>query len=470
MHEEAIRKADVLIEALGFIRQFHGRFTVIKLGGSVMEDPETLRALLVDVVFMQTVGMRPVVVHGGGKAITVAMEKAGLTPRFVQGRRYTDEATLEIVARVLAEEINADIERHINKFGGRASGLHHKTTLQCLYGRRLELPDGHGGSIDLGLVGEVTEVDVPPIENHCLAGVVPVLPSLAEDEDHEGQLLNVNADTAAAAVAQAIQAEKLVFLTDTPGILLDKDEPDSLIPGLTPEECRDLIERGVIDRGMIPKVEACLTSLEAGVKKTHIIDGRLPHALLLEIFTQSGIGTEIARQDIPHDLRRARADAPCWRASVKRSLTLPENANASHRGDDRAVRAIRDCQLPAIPRLPGPGRRVVDLGRRGEPLPRLLSGLGLQPPGPLPAAGRRGGARAGRPVDPRAQHLVHGASGRAGRGPVASGRSAARASSATAGPRPTRPPSSWPGRSGTIADGSRSSRWKGASTAGPTRR
>ena len=128
MHEEAIRKADVLIEALGYIRKFHGRFTVIKLGGSVMEEPETLRALLVDVVFMQTVGMRPVVVHGGGKAITHAMEQAGLEARFVQGRRYTDEATLEIVARVLAEEINADIVRHINKFGGRASGLHHKTT------------------------------------------------------------------------------------------------------------------------------------------------------------------------------------------------------------------------------------------------------------------------------------------------------------------------------------------------------
>ena len=161
MHEEAIRKADVLIEALGFIRQFHGGFTVIKLGGSVMEDPETLRALLVDVVFMQTVGMRPVVVHGGGKAITAAMERAGLSPRFVQGRRYTDQATLEIVARVLAEEINADIVRHINKFGGRASGLHHKTTLQCLYGHRFALPDGHGGSIDLGLVGEVIRGRTP---------------------------------------------------------------------------------------------------------------------------------------------------------------------------------------------------------------------------------------------------------------------------------------------------------------------
>jgi acetylglutamate kinase len=299
VHEEAIRKADVLIEALGYIRQFHGKYTVIKLGGSVMEDPETLRALLVDVVFMQTVGMRPVVVHGGGKAITVAMEKAGLTARFVHGRRYTDEATLEIVARVLAEEINADIVRHINKFGGRASGLHHKTTLQCLYGRKLALPGSNGEPIDLGLVGEVTEVETQPIENHCLAGVVPVLPSLAEDEEHEGQLLNVNADTAAAAVAQALAAEKLVFLTDTPGILRDRAEPASLIPGLTPDECRDLIARGVIDRGMIPKVEACLTSLEAGVRKTHIVDGRLPHALLLEIFTHTGIGTEIVHRPDP---------------------------------------------------------------------------------------------------------------------------------------------------------------------------
>jgi acetylglutamate kinase len=294
VHEEAIRKADVLIEALGYIRKFHGRFTVIKLGGSVMEEPEALRALLVDVVFMQTVGMRPVVVHGGGKAISFAMERAGLEPRFVQGRRYTDAATLEIVARVLTEEINTDMVRHINKFGGRASGLHHKT-IQCLFGRRLTLPDGNGGAIDLGRVGEVTEVEVPPIENLCLAGVVPVLPSLAEDDD--GALLNVNADTAAAAVAMALKADKLVFLTDTPGILRDRSEPDSLIRSLTPDECRGLIDSGVIDKGMIPKVEACLTSLEAGVKKIHIIDGRLRHSLLLEMYTDTGIGTEIVPKE-----------------------------------------------------------------------------------------------------------------------------------------------------------------------------
>ncbi len=294
MHDEAVRKADVLIEALGYIRKFHGKFTVIKLGGSVMEDPEALRALLVDVVFMQTVGMRPVVVHGGGKAITAAMARAGIQPRWVQGRRYTDQATLDIVARVLAEEINLDLERHINKFGGRAQGLHHKTH-QCLFGHPLTLPDPQGGEpLDLGRVGEVDEVDADPIVNLCLAGVVPILPSLAEADD-EG-LLNVNADTAAAAVAVALQAEKLVFLTDTPGILRDRHDPESLLRGLTPEDCQELIAAGVIESGMIPKVAACLDSLAAGVRKIHIIDGRLRHALLVEMYTDRGIGTEISLQ------------------------------------------------------------------------------------------------------------------------------------------------------------------------------
>ncbi len=309
VHEEAIRKADVLIEALGYFRQFHGKFTVIKLGGSVMESPEALRALLVDVVFMQTVGMRPVVVHGGGKAITQAMERAGLEARWVQGRRYTDEATLAIVARVLAEEINEDIVRHIRKFGGRASGLHHKTT-QCLFGTRLMLPGPDGRPLDLGRVGEVTEVDDDPIIDSCLAGIIPVLPSLAEDVvEGEVGLYNVNADTAAAAVAMALKAEKLVFLTDTPGILLDRHDPESLLPSLTPDDCRDLIARGVIDRGMIPKVEACLACLEAGVKKAHIVDGRMRHSLLVETYTTSGVGTEIVlKSEAPNGQRPAGAD------------------------------------------------------------------------------------------------------------------------------------------------------------------
>jgi acetylglutamate kinase len=232
------------------------------------------------------------------------MAKSGREPVFVQGRRYTDEATLAIVARVLAEEINAEIVRHINKFGGRAAGLHHVSKSQCLYGNRLALPGADGVPIDLGRVGEVTEVDTAPIESMCLGGVVPVLPSLADDDD--GGLLNVNADTAAAAVAKALEAEKLIFLTDTPGILADRDDPTSLISGLTPAGCRDLIARGIIDKGMIPKVDACLASLDAGVKKIHILDGRLRHAVLLEIFTDQGIGTEIALEP-GHDAKLSKA-------------------------------------------------------------------------------------------------------------------------------------------------------------------
>jgi acetylglutamate kinase len=287
--DDAIRKAEVLIEALSYIRTFRDRLTVIKLGGSAMEDPEALRATLQDVVFMETVGMRPILVHGGGKPIDRAMAVAGMQPRKVRGRRYTDPETLAIVVKVLLEEINAGIVRQIRQLGGRAVGMH-TDSLQCLFGRRLLLPSDEG-PIDLGLVGEVTRADTALLKDLCSAGVVPVIPCLARDE--EGGWLNVNADTAAAAVASHLKAEKLVFLTDTPGILRDRREPGSLVPSLNAAQGRELIEQGVIDEGMIPKVEACLDSLRAGVGKTHMIDGRLRHSLLLEIYTDRGVGTEI---------------------------------------------------------------------------------------------------------------------------------------------------------------------------------
>jgi acetylglutamate kinase len=287
---DAIRKADVLIEALSYIRNFRDRLTVIKLGGSAMEDPEALRATLQDVVFMETVGLRPVVVHGGGKAIDRAMATAGLKPRKVQGRRYTDDETLAIVARVLVGEINADIVAQVRDLGGRAVGLH-SGPLQCLFGEKLTLPGPDGQPIDLGRVGRVTRVDRRLIEDFCAGGVVPVIPSLAVDTD--GGWLNVNADTAAAAVAAELKAEKFVLLTDTPGILRDRRDPDSLVPSLDAAGCADLVARRIIDEGMIPKVEACLESLRAGVRKTHVIDGRLRHSLLLEIYTDRGVGTEI---------------------------------------------------------------------------------------------------------------------------------------------------------------------------------
>ncbi len=288
--EDAILKAEILIEALTWIRQFRGKITVIKLGGSVMEDPRSMTHLLLDIIFMETVGMRPVLVHGGGAAISRAMAEAGLEPRFVQGRRYTDDATLAIVERVLAGEINEGLARQIQDYGGKAQALNFRTT-NVLFGERLVLGGSNGQPIDLGHVGNVTSADGEIIRRLCEVGVVPVIPSMCIDA--KGQKLNVNADTAATAVAQALKAEKMVYLSDVNGVRLDKTDPESLINSLTSAQARDLISSGAIDSGMIPKVQACLDILDCGVRKIHIIDGRVRHALLLEVFTSKGVGTEI---------------------------------------------------------------------------------------------------------------------------------------------------------------------------------
>ena len=292
--KQAIQKADTLIEALGWIRKFRDTTTVIKLGGSVVEHPDSLRHLLLDIVFMSTLGMRVVVVHGGGKAISRAMDKAGIQPRFVQGRRYTDKATLDIVEKVLATELNHDLAAKIEEYGGRAVSLNFLST-NVLFGEKLALADADGRPVDLGHVGEVTRVDRLTIDNLTYAGQVPVIPSMAIGAD--GEKLNVNADTAATAVAAAIGAEKLVVLSDIPGVLRNVDDPESLVHSLTATEARRLIVDGTISAGMIPKIEGCLTTLEQGVKKIHIIDGRLRHSLLLEIYTTSGVGTELIRDD-----------------------------------------------------------------------------------------------------------------------------------------------------------------------------
>ncbi len=288
---DAIRKADVLIEAMSWIRRFRDRLVVIKLGGSALEDPQTVRCLLTDVIFLETVGMRPVLIHGGGKAITAAMKNSGLEPRFVQGRRYTDLATLEIVARVLADEICGDLVRQILELGGQAAAFSYLTR-NCLKGEKLLLSNDAGGAaIDLGFVGQVVDVDRELLTGSCQAGVIPVIPSIACDD--AGQRYNVNADTAAAAVARALDAEKLIFLSDVPGIYLDRTDPGTLVSHLNGARCRELIARGVIDSGMVPKVDAALDALAAGVRKVHIVDGRMPHSLLLEIYSDHGIGTEI---------------------------------------------------------------------------------------------------------------------------------------------------------------------------------
>lgn len=290
--QEAIEKADVLIEALQWIREFRGKITVIKLGGSVMEDPRAMDHLLLDVVFMETVGMRPVVVHGGGAAISRAMADAGLEPRFVQGRRYTDKPTLQIVQRVLAHEVNGQLVRRIEELGGQARPLSFRTT-NVLFGKRIRLADEDGRPLDLGHVGKVTQVDKTTIQDLCHEGIVPVIPSMCLDDNAE--MLNVNADTAATAVAEQLGAEKLVFLSDVNGVRRNRDDPDSLIHSLTASQATELIDSRAVDAGMIPKIQACLETVDRGVRKVHIIDGRLRHSLLLEVYTTKGVGTEIVK-------------------------------------------------------------------------------------------------------------------------------------------------------------------------------
>jgi acetylglutamate kinase len=288
--DEAIRKADVLIEALGWIRRFRGRYVVIKLGGSALEEPEAVKSLLTDVIFMETVGMRPVLVHGGGKAISQAMNAAGIEPKFVHGRRATDPETLEIVARVLCNDICGSLVDEITRQGGAATPLVDMTH-SVLVGEKLKMNDENGEPIDLGRVGQVVDINHQLLQETCDAGHIPVIPSIAFDSD--GGKLNVNADTAAAAVARLLNVEKLVFLSDVPGIFLDRERPESLISHLEVSRCRQLIADGTIDAGMVPKVDAALDALEAGVRKVHIVDARIPHSVLLEIYSDKGIGTEI---------------------------------------------------------------------------------------------------------------------------------------------------------------------------------
>jgi acetylglutamate kinase len=239
---------------------------------------------------METVGMRPVVVHGGGARISAAMFEAGIQPRFVQGRRYTDEQTLAIVERVLAEETNQYIADTYEKIGGRAMTLNFQST-PVLFGQKLTLENEQNVPIDLGFVGEVTEIDRMVIENLCYAGQVPFIPSMCIDR--EGQKYNVNADTAATKLAEELNAYKLVMISDVPGVLRDPADPSSIISSLTRSQAQALIQDGTISGGMIPKVEGCLATIDRGVPKVHIVDGRLRHSLLLEIYTSRGIGTVI---------------------------------------------------------------------------------------------------------------------------------------------------------------------------------
>ncbi len=291
--QDAIAKADTLIEAMGWIRQFRGKTTVIKLGGSLLDDQDALHHLLLDVIFMESVGMKPVIVHGGGAAISRAMEEAKLDAQWVNGRRVTDAPTLKIVERVLAGDLTRHLTSEIERLGGRAVNLNFEGNSNVLTGEKLNLIED-GQQVDLGFVGQVTSVDRMVIESVTYANQVPVIPSMCIDET--GQKFNVNADTAAMAVAECLGAEKLVFLSDVNGVRRDKKDPSTIIHSLDAAEAEQLITDKVIDAGMIPKIEACLSTLQRGVRKVHIIDGRVRHSLLLEIYTTSGVGTEIVHQ------------------------------------------------------------------------------------------------------------------------------------------------------------------------------
>jgi acetylglutamate kinase len=290
--KKAIEKAKALVDAMEYIRQFRGKIVVVKLGGSVIDEPEYQKKLLADVVFMATVGIRPVLVHGGGKAITKAMNESGLEPQWVNGRRYTDERTMAIVEHVLIHDINASICETIKQLGCEAMGLHSLSSC-VLCAEPLRMTDSQGRKIDLGLVGEVKTINSQLLKNLCASETIPVIAPVAIDRS--GGKLNVNADTAAGKVAAAVEAEKFVSVSDTNGILKDKNDPESNISSATEAEIKQMIESGIITEGMLPKVEACLIALDGGAKKAHIIDGRIRHSLLLEIYTEEGIGTQIIK-------------------------------------------------------------------------------------------------------------------------------------------------------------------------------
>ncbi len=285
--KKIIEKAAVLIEALPYIQSFQGKTVVVKLGGSAMTSPACVEGVLRDVVFMEAVKMKPVVIHGGGNAISLQMKKAGITPRFLHGQRVTDKKVIGIVSKVLAG-INRDLADRIADLGGRAESF-------CAHENRVMTARQHFPA-ELGFVGEVEKVDTAAIKRVTRTNRVPVIAPLGSDA--RGRLYNINGDLAAGAIAGALKAEKLVFLTDVEGIMTRDDcsGQKQVLSSLKREEINRMVEEGTIAGGMIPKVTAGLLALEQGVKKIHIIDGRIKHSLLLEIFTDKGVGTEIVRE------------------------------------------------------------------------------------------------------------------------------------------------------------------------------
>jgi len=290
--QDLIAKAATLLEALPYIQKFSGETFVVKYGGSFMDSPDAAvrNGVARDIVFLEAVEINPVVVHGGGKAITRAMEKAGLKANFIQGQRVTDEATAQIVDEVLSREINAEVVKAINALGGQAVGFAGPDIFKC---KKLLLDDkdNPGNKIDIGYVGEVIEVNVAPLKESMWCGFTPVISPTARGED--GKIYNCNADVAAAMCAIALNAKRLVFMSDVPGLMRDPKDPATLIAHLHTAEVPGLKAAGIVDKGMIPKVDSAVAAIKSGVEKVSFVDGRVSHSVLMEIFTDEGVGTEV---------------------------------------------------------------------------------------------------------------------------------------------------------------------------------
>lgn len=283
--EKAIKKSDVLIEALPYIKKFYGKTVVIKHGGSTLGDKKITRGILEDIVFMSYAGMRPVLVHGGGPAINEAMKRLGKTPHFVNSQRVTDRETVHIVDKTLSK-INRWLVLEIKRLGGKAYGLSGRDS-GLITAKKIS------SSVDLGFVGEVSRVETTLLERLLDANIVPVVSPVGRDRN--GEIYNINADTSAAKIAAALKAEKFFVLTNVRGVLKNPKDPNTLFKTLRTKEVKRLVKKNIIGEGMIPKVSACLIALKGGVKKAHIVSASLPHALLLEIFTKEGIGTEVIK-------------------------------------------------------------------------------------------------------------------------------------------------------------------------------
>jgi acetylglutamate kinase len=288
MIERAIEKASVLIEALPYIQKFRGETVVVKFGGSILDDPKNFVHILKDIAFMEIVGMRPVLVHGGGKAISRSMKAAGISPNFVKGLRVTDAKSIQIVDQVLNGEVNKML-RDILKESCETEAVYGQNVIRVE--KHTEIDEETGETLDWGFVGNVVDVNPDPINDLLDRNIVPVVTPLGADA--HGQIHNVNADEAAGAIARHLHARKLVFLSDVPGLLRDVNDPDSIMSTLTRSEVLQLIDRGIIAGGMLPKVGGAVKAIDAGIKKTHIIDASMSHSLLLELFTDKGVGTEI---------------------------------------------------------------------------------------------------------------------------------------------------------------------------------